>query len=451
MLCRRSHPLTVFFSLKKYFWLTALPVIRAMLLYGMPPEQAFAGFWADILLAGLILLSAVIKRRTSYLGIDNERVEYKSGLLLKRRIPLGFDDISCVRITQTPFTAAFGCYKLEIYTRAALKPAIISYADRRTAARIARGRRQVILKTDTGQNIAHSLLSADGVGGLLIISAVLSAIGVAVGKGINELIQENIGAIPARLELLPGLLMAAAIAVFAGWLVSFAAQIMSNADFTLSKGRRGMSIKRGAFICRRLIITQRPEYMLYSYTAAFDKLAVYAGAAGCEDEPVVPYCAPNIAKSINDISPAAKGKAVISTNKQPLRYFILMPSVMFIIACGLSAMAVWCGLFGGMNYAAVLLPLPFLLNIFYGVSARRHTAVYLYDRTVSAVCCRRSKRRTAVFDKSSVGKITVYRKAFRRRQCDVRIFLPYEKKEKLLLKRIPPEAFKNEKNTVIFP
>ena len=47
MKLRRSHGLTVFFSLKKYFWVLVLPVIRAVLLYGADVENAFAGYGAD--------------------------------------------------------------------------------------------------------------------------------------------------------------------------------------------------------------------------------------------------------------------------------------------------------------------------------------------------------------------------------------------------------------------
>ncbi len=480
MTFRRSHILTVFFSLKRNFWVLLLPVIRAVLLYGTPPEKALAGFAADLIPAGLILLGGIVKHRRSYLAVTDDEVAYKSGLILKKSLRLKMSELSCIRLTVTPFTSLFGCCKAELYTEAAKAPAIVFYADERTAAPLAARRGKTVLRSNARQNLLYSFLNANGANGLLKMSALLSAACVIMGKGMRDLIEENAALLPERLTDIPPLTAAAAAVLFLGWLVSAAAAVLENADFSVKKAADSAVIRRGIFLRRRCVITDDPAFVVFSQNYLAGGTSVYAFACGTsndrESSPLIPYA--------GRLTVPRKGKKRLfaGCKKQPLRCFILAPACFFAAAVPAAAAALALGLFGGLNFVALLLPLPFLRQMLCGMLERRSSGVSIstgesrpalldcfdpptggyadrrdrraafdnapsraFERMsesggiVTAVYRSGSKKRTAVFSKERCGMITLSQNLFQKRaeRCGLRFFLPASGKEKIKLRQLP--------------
>ncbi|MCH5325190.1 MAG: PH domain-containing protein [Eubacterium sp.] len=441
----RSHILTIFFSLKKYFWVLLLPVMRAVLLYGMDIENAFAGFGADIAAASLLLLYSIIKRQCTYLSVSDGRVIYKSGLVLKKTVELSFSEISCIRLSQTPFTALFGCRKAAIYTEAQKKPAIVFYADSRTAALLVARRGRTVLRAGAKQNLLHSLLNAKGSNGLLKVSAILSTVGLAIGKGVRDVLAENTGLLPETASDIPPLTVIAALALFFGWLVSVAATVVENADFSVKKAPDSAVIRRGILVRRRCVITDDPALMVFSQNFLFGGVSVYAFANGFAEEkegsPLIPCTGKIRAESaaLALCGADAEDRLSVTTRRQPVRYFILAPLCMFGAAVLASAAGVVMGLFGGFNFAAVLLPMPFLWQAFCALHERGSSGVTENGGMITAVYQIRSKQRTAVFSKDRCGKITLSQNPFQRRtdRCNLRFYLPAAGKEKIKLRQLP--------------
>ncbi len=450
MKLRRSHGLTVFFSLKKYFWVLVLPVIRAVLLYGADVENAFAGYGADIALASLILFYSVIKQRFSLMGVKDGVIEYRSGLLIKRTLLLDSSQISCIKLVQTPFTALFSCHKAVIYTVVSPRPTIIFYADARTAARLAANKGKTVLKASYKQNLFHSVLNADGANGLLKVSAALSVIGTVLGKGVREVMSEHADLLPEHLSDVPKLTVIAAAVLFFGWLVSVAVTLLDNADFSVKKSENAVIIRRGVFIRQRCIVTDDPSFLVFSQNFLCGGVSVFAFANGFSPDkercPLIPYAgrlsADAAANALCGVF--TQGSPAVSARAEPLRPFVLMPACLFALAVFSSAAGLAAGLFGGFNFAALLLPLPFLWQMICGFWERKYSGISESAAVMSAVYRYRSKRRTAVFPKERCGMLTVTQNIFQRRKnrCDLRLFLPAGEKEKIRLRQLSAASLK---------
>lgn len=446
MKLRRSHGLTVLFSLKKYFWVLVLPIIRAVLLYGADVENAFAGYGADIALASLILFYSVIKQRFSFIGVKDGAIEYRSGLFVKRTLLLYNAQISCIKLVQTPFTALFSCHKAVIYTVVSPRPAIIFYADARTAARLAANKGKTVLKANAKQNLFHSVLNADGANGLLKVSAALSVIGTVLGKGVREVMSEHADLLPEHLSDIPKLTVIAAVVLFFGWLVSVAVTLLDNADFSVKKSENTVIIRRGVFIRQRCIVTDDPSFLVFSQNFLCGGVSVFAFANGFSPDkercPLIPYTGRLSADALCGVF--TQGSPAVTARAEPLRPFVLMPACLLALAVFSSAAGLAAGLFGGFNFAALLLPLPFLWQMICGLQERKYSGISESAGVTTAVYRYRSKRRTAVFPKERCGMLTVSQNIFQRRKnrCDLRLFLPAGEKEKIRLRQLSAASLK---------
>ena len=83
---KRVHPVTVLFKLTKYFWVLAVPIIRAILAAGFDVSGAFKGSFIDITVMLFLVSRAVIKYLFTYISAEEKGITVKSGAVMKKTI-----------------------------------------------------------------------------------------------------------------------------------------------------------------------------------------------------------------------------------------------------------------------------------------------------------------------------------------------------------------------------
>ncbi len=444
----RPHGLTVFFSLTKYFWVLFIPILRTVLALGFDLENAFRGFEADIAVILLLTLNSLSRWLLCKITVSESGVELVRGVLLKKKISLSYDDMSCLKIWQNPFTALFKCCALRIYTECDSQPAVRLYCKAQTADLLSRtavkDTAELQGRCGLKKALLYAVISSGSAGGLLFLSAAMSAVGVAAGKGLSSIAAENIGYIYEILQSVPRLLIVGGITAFVGWLTSFVMNTLSVLFQRVYKGENRLFVMHGAV--KRIIsrTDARPDCLILSKSIFLRKkgsLFMYRrgyGEGKYDSNLLLVLCGREeingtIKSLVGDIRSAGE---IIRPAKSAAVRFVTVPLVFFGVACFTSGLGLSCGIFGDLRFFALFLPLPFLWRIICG--AYEWYCEFLADCgekfTIGYV--RRSKKRTAVFYKDRCGKISLTQNPFQRRRntANMRFYINAARRERTLVR-----------------
>ena len=189
----RCHYLTVLFSLKKYFWVLLIPVVRTVLAVGFDYHNAFKGYEADIFLLSMLLLYAFTRWLFTSVQINAENITIRKGIIFQKTVKVCDENISCIKLWYNPFSVIFSCFILRVYENPTKKPIISIYLSKKAVDEV---RKKYFSEEDKlcsykTKPIFHALVFGGNKGGFLLISALFSFSGIATGKTLRKLAEEN--------------------------------------------------------------------------------------------------------------------------------------------------------------------------------------------------------------------------------------------------------------------
>lgn len=446
----RPHGLTVFFSLTKYFWVLFIPILRTVLALGFDLENAFKGFEADIAIILLLTANALSRWLFCNVTVGESGIELVRGVLLKKKISLCYDEITCLKIWQNPLTSLFRCYAISVYTECAVRPAVKLYCKADTARLL---RAAAVQDTEACQSpcgvktaLLYAAISSVSAGGLLFLSAVLSAVGIAAGKRLGSIAAENIGYIYGVLQSVPRLLVAGGITAFVGWLTSFLMNTLSVLNHRVYKGKSHLCIMRGT-VKKTVSRTDSAPDCLVSSKSIFlrNKGSLYMYRRGFGEEKydsnlLLPLCGQNELNSMIKalVGETYSGRKIIAPKKSAAVRFVTVPLFFFAAACFTSGLGLSCNIFGELWFFALTLPLPFLWRIICGAYEWYSSFASDCGEKIMVVCVRRSQKRGAVFYKNRCGKISLAQNPFQRRRstANMRFYVNAARREKTAIRHI---------------
>lgn len=449
----RPHGLTAFFSLTKYFWVLFIPIFRTVLALGFDLENAFRGFEADIAVILMLILNSLSRWLLCKITVSKSGVELVRGVLLKKKISLSFDEICCLKIWQNPFTSLFKCYALRVYTECDSRPAVKLYCKTQTADLLSKaaasGAAELQDRCTLKKALLYAVINSGSAGGLLFLSAALSAVGVAAGKGISSIAVENIGYIYEILQSVPRMLVAGGITAFVGWLTSFLMNTLSVLFQRVYKGENHLCVMRGTV--KRIIsrTDARPDCLILSKSIFLRKKAslfMYRrgfGEGKYDSNILLVLCGRDeinstIKSLVGDIQCTGE---IIRPAKSAAVRFVTVPLIFFGVACFTAGLGLSCGIFGGLWFFALLLPLPFLWRIICGAYEWYCSFFADCKEKITMGYVRQSKKRTAVFYKDRCGKISLTQNPFqhRRNTANMRFYINAARRERTVMRHIDLE------------
>ena len=430
----RVHPVTVLFSLTRYFWVLAAPIIRAVLAAGFDVSGAFRGSVIDISVMLFLVSRAIIKYLFTYIYADENGITVKSGAVMKKRITMRHEDMTCLELDRNPFISLFHCAKLTVYCDASKSPIIRAYCTEVTAKLI-----ETTYTADLPEDRAvintpfraflTALFHTGSRSGLLFLSALFSFTGIVTGKTASMIAQE----IPSYAQRyaesfaadIPALLLVAGIVLLTLKIVSVAV---------------GTVLLHGRYYPDRAVVHDKPfrRMTLISLCGVIAVKSVFlpgrttiTGISGGFDKSG--YTGGITVTSAGQVKVR---KATFHKSAAPavIMPFLLFSGALFVIICFLSGIIYGIGI---SPWIVFLLPVPFLLRMIYGAVASVISRISADEELITARFMKDSLMMTCSVSKSKVGKVRLSQTPFAmmRDTADIRIYAT-GLKEKVVVKNI---------------
>ncbi|MBQ7782776.1 MAG: PH domain-containing protein [Oscillospiraceae bacterium] len=269
---KRQHPAAMIGYTSKNFWLLLIPLIRGLIAYSFDFYRWIDGAGWDILIVTLMFAIACLRWYTTFFAIKDNSVRIVSGWLFRRDIQIPLSQISAVTAEENPLYRKFGAVSLHIDTDAATQSK--KYADiRLTVLQKDKARLFNLLSSKlsgSGEKmnytykvsklslIVFSLLFSSVLSGVILIVTTLSGGTKIAGEHLEsrflEIVTDLSDAVAQLMSRLIGSISPAGISISiiiaAGFVLSFAINIIRHINFTVT--RRGKCILiSGGFVTKR--------------------------------------------------------------------------------------------------------------------------------------------------------------------------------------------------------
>ncbi len=271
---KRQHPAALIGYTSKNFWLLLIPLIRGLFALRFDLKSWLEGAGWDVLVVAVMIAAAVVRWYFTFYEIGENGVTVKEGFLLKKQFTVGFDKISAADSPESPLGRWLGFVRVRIDTDAVTggrRSADISIVtDSKDRARIFNILSEK-LSSDRAENpfnfrykcsllelIIFSLLFSSAFSGTALLITFLSGGTKIIGEQLEESFAAAVDQVSSAavnfLERLIGSISPAGIAISvvigAGFLVSFAINILRHVNFSVSRRGNSITVMGGAPVRR---------------------------------------------------------------------------------------------------------------------------------------------------------------------------------------------------------
>lgn len=417
---RRVHPVTVLFSLTKYFWVLAAPAIRAVLAAGFDVSGAFRGSFIDITVMLILITRAAFKYLFTCIYADENGITVRSGAVIKKTVSVPYNAMTCLSLGRNPFLSLFHASRLSVYCDASKRAVIKAYCTKLTAAQIEAANAAAIYQCKAAENTFYrsflaALFHSGSRSGILLMSALFSFTGIVTGKTAMAIAGELPSYAAGLADNIPALLIASGALL----LIIRAVSVIA-----------GTVLLCGRYYPDKAVVHKKP----FNTTVFISPCGVIAvKSIFLPARTTLLGIAGGLAKSgfsANAVLTAArqikvkKAERTASAVPAAVMPFLLFRCVLFVIVCFLSGMIYGAGLMPIAKAAAFLLPIPFLLKIIYGAAESMVSRITADGKLITAEYMNASLFTVCTVSKIKTGKITLKQTPFAvlRNTADVRIF-----------------------------
>lgn len=441
----RCHYLTVLFSLKKYFWVLLIPVVRTVLAVGFDYRNAFKGYEADIFLLSVLLLYAFTRWLFTSVQINAENITIRKGILFQKTVKVCDENISCIKLWRNPFSVIFSCFILRVYENPTKKPVISIYLSKKAVDEI---RKKYFSEEDKlcrykTKPIFHALVFGGNKGGFLLISAIFSFSGIATGKTLRKLAEENIIAISDLVQDIPSFLVIVGVSLLILRSVSLLLEATAVSDMQIYEHNNTILIKRGIF--RKILyrISTKKEnmgYILLTNSILLNKYySLYAGITGFgQGRYDISLILPII--KLNVSSTPEYENHIRSPHKAVSAYIAKWVAVFVCsaVGCPLAAVADIPRLY---FYLLLILTLLSSFLIFLNMNKWRRSFIAYNKKNIAFCHISGVKKHIYITERKKCCKIQIQQSIFQKRKniADIRFYLKGYSNKKMRIRHLPME------------
>lgn len=441
----RSHFLTVLLSLKKYFWVLLLPVIRTVLALGFDYQNAFKGYEADISVLTILLLHALSRWLFTFIRIDERNIVFRKGVIFRKNVTVCDKNISCIKLWHNPFSVIFSCFILRVYENPSKKPIISIYITKKTAEKIKNNyfSDEKKLCNYKSRPLLHALVFGDNKGGFLLISALFSFSGIVTGRTFRKLAEDNLTAISGYLQDIPSFLLIIGIALLILRAVSLLLEAASVSGMKIYEQDDIMIIKRGIFRKIFYRINTKKEntgYILLSESIFLKSFySLYAGINGFgEGKYDIPLIFPII--KIDNLTTRDR-KNIIRSPKSAISAYITKWTVLFICSVALCILSLL------LAFPLIIFLIPLFIGIlslfliFINVNKWRYNYISICGEDIILGAFQGVKKNDYITMRKKCNKIRIRQGIFQKRKdiADICFYLRGYNNKKVRLKHMPME------------
>lgn len=445
----RTHPISIAFSLKKYFWVLLIPIIRAVLALGFDITGAFKGAFVDLTIILLLLSRSILQWYFTRIDFDGDfNFVIERGILIKQKAIIPFDNISTISLSKNLLHVLLKTEKMCIYSatkpyfrpiiKVYLKPCQIKLINEITHDETAISQKS----PDWYSVITYAFLSSSGLGGVLFLSALISGLGIVLGEQLNNKIYQSIDKISKDIALgIPPLLVALGIVIFAGWFVSFLLNIGSLIKFTATRRESFLQIDCG-FAKKSRVLLNLNKITFLDNRKSFISFILRCGAihVGCigygAEKHAVNLFYPN---ARNENNREAKDlllgefipvKLALKANKKSFFRFIFTPCVFLLISAAAIFTVHAMRIKGILVFLIYLLPLPMVWWLIASIVCYYKNGIGIKNNQVTMCYKHRFTFHKISFNSHDAGYVELCSNPFQKKAgvCNLKVKIVSQKK-----------------------
>ncbi len=477
---KRQHPAALIGYTSRKFWLLLFPLARGLAALRFDLARWAEGAEWDILAVAVMLAAAASGWYYTRYHIGESGIKVITGLFIRRRVTVPYQCVCAVTSEETPFLRYFGMVKVYIDTDAATggrKSADVSLIIPRSE----RARLFNILSAEfAGQDqektasfthkvsksalILFSLLFSSALSGVVLLITALSGGTKIIGRqlerdfaaAVNEL-SDAVAALAGRLiEGISPAGIAVSVIIAAGFLLSFALNIIRHINFTASRRGKCIIISGGIIIKRmycingdRINMADMQQNMLMKL---FNITSVHVNCTGYgkrrNEIPVfVPICSAgrrdgSLDSAMKMLLPGfSRSESYINPKISYVWRFIRNAALLIIAipAAGLLSLVYFPHWHSLIAFMTVMLEIPAVWYLLAKACAYCTTGINITEESVCAKYCRGYGFHTVTVPLDRVAQIRLYQSVFQRftKSCDVIIYTNAEYIGSHRVKNIP--------------
>lgn len=247
---QRQHPAAILRYTSRFLFLLLVPLARG-LRHIRSPHGLYVwlkGGWIDLLAAGLILALAGLAWWRHTYRLTPHSLTLQRGILLRRTTVIPLRNVTTLTAERRLLSRPFGVVRVNIDTEAGHR----HMAD----ATLLIGRRQAAcFLPDTPAGDAFrparvrllllSVLFSNSLSGVLLLTILLRQLGVLLGKGVQQLVLDNLQAAADAVTVIPRTAVLLGLILLGGWLITAAGHVLRHLPFTAHRREATLVISTG--------------------------------------------------------------------------------------------------------------------------------------------------------------------------------------------------------------
>lgn len=264
------HPAEIFYNLSRYSFLLTLPVARMLTNINTRFEFWLEFIWLDGAIISVIVLLSLLRWKTTQISLSGNRLSCSYGIIFRVKTEYSVGDI-CSHALEYPFVwSAFHACRFVADTKGGVKYNKVNVScllHARDAEALSQAVSVESVKACRKVYKPHafylfllSVITSNGLTGVLLISAFVRESGKIIGIGLTEQWNNTLSFLSETTAgFIPPVASAAAWTLILGWIVALLLSLLRYAKYTVCSGTDSLRIQTGLFT-RRIYELRRDSF-----------------------------------------------------------------------------------------------------------------------------------------------------------------------------------------------
>ncbi|MGN0580889.1 MAG: hypothetical protein ACI4JE_08440 [Ruminococcus sp.] len=450
----REHPVRILKYSYKNIWLLIVPVFRIIRTFGLDTDRLctwLKGAWIDIAAIGGILFFGLLQWHFSVIEICGKSITFRNGLFIRTVTSVCTDNLCSASFEEPFFLRPFGTIRVSLSTNSGSfgKPDLKFVVSRKNAE---------IIRNAADPRIGIRTPHKSGVASILMLSAFFSSSysgaiftaffmfkGGSAARGIAEDSIEKIKAGSAELSDrlaagIPSLFITVGLISLGMWAVSFLANLLKYAGFSVHQDGDFHVVQHGLFSKRQAVFFRKGIYFSDLRQSLIMKLfGLYTEEIGCPGFGNSHRHMP-VAQPMCRIIPSVPENEIIfiKPDSRSLFQYTWQPVLiqLILVIFYLAGKKFYPNYSQPAEMLLLTVGIPSVWLIICRITALKTGFVRLYQDKITVSCIKGFGFHTLTSDRKGLVKLTVRQNVFQRNsgKCSLRIHLFGAKSAKYTIK-----------------
>lgn len=445
---KHQHPIKIIKLMTKNFWLLLIPLVRGLIHLHGDIYSWVRGAWVDILVILVIAGAAFLRWYFTWYELRGSSIVIKRGVIARARFTVPFTSVCAISAERKFFFRPIRAVNLYLDTNSgtienADIQITVSLKDYETLFKLISKRKdpsgfKTSYRPSQTNLVLFSFVFSSTLSGVVFLATLLIQSSKIVGRSLEQTLMTAVTDVSHKLAFgLPPLAIAVSLVMAAGWIFSFASNLLRHLGFKIERINKIINIRTGFFTKRHYYINS--DKINYAdlrqnlLTKLFSIMSVHVNCSGYgKAKNEIPVFVPITTKDqvFSSLQLLLPNMSVVDGGIKPRwNYFFRFIWVPLFAMLGIPVAAFILNMFfplwnSMILFVAVMSEIPIIWLLIAKFTHFFTTRISYSDKSLCLKYSFGYAFHTILIPKNKIAKITVRQSIFQTpaRSCDVRIY-----------------------------